>query len=164
MPDLLCSLVDLPPVAPLLEDLRGRGVTVRRPNPWEQTALRDFILRHFTVGWADETAVAFHHQPVTAFVAHAKGAIIGFAAYECTRRNYFGPTGVDPAWRGAGVGKALFLASMAGLRELGYTYAIVGDAGPVDFYRKAVGAMEIPLGGGHGIYPLAEDPMLRSLR
>jgi GNAT superfamily N-acetyltransferase len=126
--------------------------------------LREFITKHFTVGWADEAAVSFHHQPVSCFVAHAKGAIIGFAVYECTRRNYFGPTGVDPAWRGAGIGKALFLASLAGLRELGYTYAIIGDAGPVDFYRKTVGAIEIPLGGGRGIYPLHEDPMLRALK
>jgi GNAT superfamily N-acetyltransferase len=164
MPDLLCSLVDLPPVAPLLADLRARSVTIRRPNPWEQTPLRTFIEAHFTRGWADEAAVCFHHQPITGFVAHAEGAIIGFAVYECTRRNYFGPTGVDPKWRGAGVGKALFLACLAGLRELGYTYAIIGDAGPVDFYQRTVGAVAIPLGGGRGVYPLTEDPMLRGLQ
>jgi len=164
MPDMLCSLVDLPPIAPLLEELRARGVTIRRPNPWEATPLRTFITTHFTVGWADEAAVCFHHQPVTGFVAHANGAIIGFSVYECSRRNYFGPTGVDPAWRGAGVGKALFLAALAGLRELGYTYAIIGDAGPVDFYRKSVGAIPISIGDGRGIYPLKEDPMLRSLK
>lgn len=148
----------------LLAGLESRGITVRRPNPWEQTPLRAFIEKHFTVGWADETSVAFHHQPVSAFVAHHESNIIGFAAFECTRRNYFGPTGVDPAWRGAGVGKALFLACLVGLREMGYTYAIVGDAGPVDFYRRTVGAIEIPLGGGRGIYPLNEDPALRALR
>lgn len=161
MPDMICPLFDLPPIAPHLERLRAHGITVRRPNPWEQTALRAFVEKHFTVGWADETSVAFSHQPVSAFVAlQEPKTIVGFAAYECTRRNYFGPTGVDPALQGKGIGTALFLAALHGLRDMGYAYAIIGDAGPVDFYRKVAGAREIGIGDGRGIYPLKEDPAL----
>ena len=32
----------------------------------------------------------------------------------------------------------------AGLRELGYVYAIIGAAGPVRFYQSTVGAIVIP--------------------
>jgi hypothetical protein len=46
--------------------------------------------------------------------------------------------------QGRGIGKALLLACLCGLRELGYVYAIIGRAGPIDFYEKAVGAMVIP--------------------
>lgn len=161
MSDMICSLIDLPPLAGKLDALRQQDITIRRPHPWEQTRLRDFILKHFTQGWADETSVAFHRQPVTAYVALRGGReIIGFAAYECSRRDYFGPTGVDPAWQGKGIGRVLFIAALRGLRELGYTYAIIGDAGPTDFYRRVVGAEEINIGDGKGIYTIKEEPGL----
>ena len=41
-------------------------------------------------------------------------------------------------------GKALLLASLHGLRELGYVYGIIGHAGPIEFYQKTVGAIVIP--------------------
>jgi hypothetical protein len=46
--------------------------------------------------------------------------------------------------RGKGVGKALLLSGLWGLRELGYVYGIIGRAGPVEFYQQAVGAIVIP--------------------
>jgi predicted N-acetyltransferase YhbS len=70
--------------------------------------------------------------------------IVGFAAYECTRRNFFGPTGVIENAQNRGVGKALLLACLWGLQELGYVYGIIGHAGPVAFYEKTVGAAVIP--------------------
>jgi hypothetical protein len=33
---------------------------------------------------------------------------------------------------------------MWGLYEMGYVYGIIGGVGPVEFYRKTVGAIEIP--------------------
>lgn len=158
MPDLLCPLNKIPSVQPIIDRLAKEDIHVRRPQPWEQTKLRAFIEKHFTVGWADETSVAFSHQPVTAFIATKGDEIIGFASYECTRRNYFGPTGVNEAYRGKGIGKALFLAALCGLQELGYVYAIIGDAGPVDFYKKCVGAVEIPFSADRGIYHLKAEP------
>ena len=162
MADMICSLVEIPPLHGLLETLREKhSITIRRPNPWEAEKTREFILRHFSAGWSQEAAIAFTHQPVTAFIAlHENKDIVGFACYECTRKDYFGPTGVDPAWQGKGIGRALFLAALIGLRELGYTYAIIGDAGPVEFYRKTVGAKEIGFGDGRGIYTIKEEPGL----
>ena len=46
--------------------------------------------------------------------------------------------------RGQGIGTALLIASLWGLRELGYVYAVIGGAGPTDFYQRAVGAIVIP--------------------
>src|SRR6185436_6729639 len=48
------------------------------------------------------------------------------------------------AAQGKGIGKALLLASLWSLREMGYDYAIIGAAGPVRFYQKSVGAIIIP--------------------
>jgi GNAT superfamily N-acetyltransferase len=70
--------------------------------------------------------------------------VVGVAAHECTRKGFFGPTGVVEKMQGRGIGKALLVASLWGLRELGYVYGVIGHAGPVEFYQQAVGAVVIP--------------------
>jgi predicted N-acetyltransferase YhbS len=161
MPDMLCSLVKLPPLRERLAALRAEGFTIRRPHPWERESLDAFIRQHFSATWAQEVSVTFAHQPVTSFVALKDNKeIVGFAAYEATRKDYFGPTGVAPDMQGKGIGAALFLASLRGLRELGYTYAIIGGAGPVDFYRRVVGAQPVPFDDKEGIYRIDEEPGL----
>jgi len=140
MPDLLVNLLKLPG----LENLEHQAFSIRRAQPFELTLVREFIEQNFSRAWADETSVGFAHKPVTVYVATSDRRLVGFAAYECTRRGYFGPTGVLDQSRGRGIGKALLLAAMWGLREMGYVYAIVGGVGPIEFYQKAVGAIVIP--------------------
>ncbi len=120
------------------------GINVRRAQPFELTQVRRFVTANFSVAWADEISVGFAHQPVTVFIATRDGGVVGFAGYECTRKAFFGPTGVAETERGRGLGKALLLESLWGLRELGYVYGIIGKAGPMDFYQQTVGAVMIP--------------------
>jgi GNAT superfamily N-acetyltransferase len=155
MPDMLANLMRLPPLDAALEELRGAGVVVRRAQPWELTAVREFVERHFGQAWADEIAPGFARQPVTVYVALREGGLAGFAAYECTRKDFFGPTGVVEQERGRGVGRALLLASLWGMRELGYAYAIIGGVGPAEFYERMVGARLIP-DSSPGVYA---DPL-----
>ena len=162
MPDLLCPLLSLPAIGPHMQRINAHDIHLRRANPWELTALRTFIAGNFSEAWADETSVAMARQPVSCFVATHENKIIGFADYECTRRGYFGPTGVLESYRGKGVGTALLLAALVGLRDMGYTYAVIGGAGPVDFYRKTVGAIVIPFDEGRGPYHLKDDPAFAS--
>ncbi len=129
------------------------GVTIRRPMPHEMTAVRRWVVRTFGEGWGDEFECSFKSFPVTSFIAVRGDAVVGFAVYDVTSRGYFGPTGVLESERGKGIGKELLLRSMLGLRELGYAYAIVGGAGPVDYYRKMLGAIPIP-GSEPGAYPV----------
>jgi len=143
MPDLLVALYNLPPRETGAASIEHAGVVIRRANSFEQTPLAEFIRTHFSQGWADETAVTFARQPVSNFIAIENKTILGFAAFESTRKAFFGPTGVDPAHRGRGIGKALLIESLWGLHDLGYGYGIIGAAGPVDFYAKAVGATVI---------------------
>ncbi len=140
MPDLLVNLLKLPP----REDTSAREFNVRRAQPWELTSLRAFVTENFSQSWADEMSVGFARQPISVYVATIERKLVGFAAYECTRRAFFGPTGVAPEAQGKGIGKALLLASLGSLREMGYVYAIIGNAGPVRFYQKTVGAIIIP--------------------
>jgi GNAT superfamily N-acetyltransferase len=151
MADLLVNLLKLPDLQSVVEELHQAGVTIRRAQPFEITPVREFIKKNFSVSWADEISVGFAGKPVTVFIATRKGQVIGFAGYECTRKAFFGPTGVAPDERGRGLGKALLIASLCGLRELGYVYGIIGAAGPVEFYQEAAGAMMIP-DSDRGIY------------
>jgi predicted N-acetyltransferase YhbS len=144
MPDMLVNLLRLPPLEPSLDETKGAGVVVRRAQPWELTPVREFVTHHFSRAWADEISSGFGRQPVCVYVAAREGRLVGFGAYECTRRGFFGPTGVAEGERGRGVGRALLLACLWGLREMGYAYGIIGGVGPAGFYERAVGAVLIP--------------------
>ena len=149
MPDMLVRLYERPDLQPALADLGN--IQVRRAYPYEIEPLRRFITENFSRGWADETSVGFARQPISVFVAHEGDRCVGFAAYECTTRNYFGPEGVLEECRGKGVGRALLLCCLHSMAEMGYAYAIIGAAGPVDFYAKCCGAVPIE-GSSPGFY------------
>jgi GNAT superfamily N-acetyltransferase len=140
---MLVNLLKLPPLQPLLDELSNVGVNIRRAQPFELTPVRQFIEQNFSVAWADEVSTGFANKPVTVYIATRDGHVIGFAGYECTRKAFFGPTGVAESERGRGSGKALLIAALSGLRELGYVYGVIGRAGPIEFYQKAVGAVVI---------------------
>ena len=145
MPDLLVNLLKIP----ALEE--SEEFIIRRAQPFELTTVRSFVETNFSARWADEISVGFTRLPISVYIATIEREIVGFSAYECTRRGFFGPTGVVEAAQHKGIGKALLLASLWGLREMGYVYAIIGAAGPVHFYQKTVGAIIIP-GSEPGIY------------
>ncbi|MBP5231616.1 MAG: GNAT family N-acetyltransferase, partial [Clostridia bacterium] len=58
---------------------------------------------------------------------------------------------VEESLRGRGIGGALLLRCLEAMRDEGYGYAIIGGAGPVDYYRKVCGA-EIIEDSVPGIY------------
>jgi GNAT superfamily N-acetyltransferase len=140
MPDLLVNLLKLPTLSPEGDP----SYVIRRAQPFELTPMRTFIATRFSWSWADEASVGFANKPISVYLATQQQEIVGFAAYECTRRAFFGPTGVVEEMRGHGIGRALLLAGLWGLRELGYVYGIIGGVGPVRFYQKEVGAIIIP--------------------
>lgn len=144
MPDMLVPLLTLPPMEPILARMSAQGVVIRRAHPFEITPIYDFIAANFLKRWADEVTPCYSRQPISLFIAIRAGAVIGFGAYEAVCRDYFGPTGVAESERQNGIGTALLVACMHGLREMGYAYGIIGGAGPTEFYAKAVGATVIP--------------------
>ncbi|WP_437683431.1 GNAT family N-acetyltransferase [Sorangium sp. So ce131] len=144
MADMLVNLLHLPPLDPLLEGVRRAGVVVRRAAPYEITRVRRFVEENFSTAWADEISVGYANKPVSVILAIRDGDVIGFSAYECTRRGFFGPTGVAERERGKGIGLALLVAALHGLAQTGYAYGIIGGVGPAEFYARAVGATLIP--------------------
>ncbi len=146
--DLLVKLYTLPadpePLPP--------GVTLRRALAPEAPVILPWIEARFGEGWRAEAAVALSACPTRIHIAHdVEGTLLGFACHDVTARGLFGPTGVDEKARGTGLGKALLLASLRAMAADGYAYAVIGGAGPVAFYQKAVGAIPIE-GSEPGLY------------
>jgi GNAT superfamily N-acetyltransferase len=113
--------------------------------------LLDWVRRNFTEAWASECEAAFAARPPSCFIAVQDDTLSGFACYDCSRKNFFGPTGVAEAARGKGVGLALLLACLHAMRDDGYAYAVIGGVGPTEYYTKTVGATLIE-GSSPGIY------------
>lgn len=166
MADLLVKLYTLPPLEPALAALGAGGVLVRRALPSERRAVAGWVAEQFSEAWASECETAFSRQPVAVFLAVAllpgdtnqpdayampRERLLGFACYEATCKNFFGPTGVGEQYRGRGIGTGLLLACLHALAAEGYAYAIIGWAGPAEFYRQAVGATVIE-GSEPGIF------------
>jgi GNAT superfamily N-acetyltransferase len=151
MADMLVKLYDLPDLHESLCRTKWVGIKTRRPNPWEKSILLGWVESTFSSAWALECETAFAANPPSGYIAVEKETLIGFACYDCTRRNFFGPTGVAEAARGKGVGFALLLACLHAMRDDGYAYAIIGGVGPAEYYAKTVGATLIE-GSSPGIY------------
>ncbi|WP_176085301.1 GNAT family N-acetyltransferase [Martelella sp. HB161492] len=122
-------------------------VTVRRALPPESHFIIEWAEKNFSRYWASEVQVAMAQKPPGCFIATDAGRLVGFACYNATARGFFGPTGVDEASRGKGIGKVLLYRALRALKDDGYAYAIIGAAGPTEFYQKAVGAIVIPSDG-----------------
>lgn len=151
MPDMLVRLYDLPDPEGYYRRAREAGATIRRAEPWDRFALREFIEANFWGPWAAEADLAFSGHPITGYLAMVEGRIAGFAVYECSRRGFFGPTGVREDLRGCGLGAALLFRCLESMCEMGYGYAVIGGVGPQAFYEKVCGAFVIP-GSETGIY------------
>lgn len=142
MADMLVRLYNLPDSKALYDRLEAEGVRLIRPMTPNKEKVSRWIRERFGDGWANETETAFAHSPVSCFIAYDvnEKKILGFAAYDCTAKDFFGPTGVDEAQRKRGIGGALLLKCLEAMREEGYGYAIIGSAGPKDYYTKMCGA------------------------
>jgi len=149
--DMLVKLYDLPPLEAELARQTAAGVTIRHPMALERDFVVNWVGQNFYPEWIAETKVAFSRQPISCFIAVDNGQLVGFACYDTTYRNFFGPTGVTESQRGRGVGKVLLLACLHAMVAQGYAYAIIGGVGPAEFYAKAVGAVKIE-GSDPGVY------------
>lgn len=143
MSDMLVKLYQLPELEPVIKQLADKGIGIRRAIAPEKHVVVDWVRKHFNEGWGSECEVAFANQPVSCYIAVKQGELIGFACYEATCKNFFGPTGVSVNERKHGAGKGLLLACLHAMRALGYGYAVIGSAGPMEYYSKIVGATVI---------------------
>src|SRR5579872_574414 len=127
----------------IMQSMADHGIVVRRAKSIEMSLVCDFVNHHWEY-WTDEVHTAFSGSPTRVFVATSQGTPVGFSAYDVDYLGVFGPTGVDPAQQGRGIGAALLLRCLEAMREAGYLYAIIGAVGPADFYNRVAGAISLP--------------------
>lgn len=151
MPDMLVKLYELPGSSELLKDLAKEKIRIHRALAPDKERVLNWVGEHSTAGARSEADVCFANQPISLFLATRKREILGFACYNATAKNFFGPTHVLKSMRGKGIGKALLIASLEALKAEGYAYAIIGGVGPAEYYEKMVGATIIE-GSTPGIY------------
>lgn len=151
MPDMLVKLYELPEFEDVLSQVYGHGIEIRRAMAPDKNRILSWIGEHSTQGAVGEADVCFSHTPISLFLATRGKEIVGYACYNATAPNFFGPTKVLESEQKKGVGKALLLKSLDALRAQGYAYAIIGGVGPQQFYEKVVGATLIE-GSKPGIY------------
>ena len=144
MTDLLVKLYNLPDAQPPFSELVPPEIKIRKPLGSEKSLIVEWVRKNFEEGWGSEMDITFSHTPFSCFIAQQSTDLVGFACYDSTALGYFGPTGVVDSHQGRGIGKALLLACLYEMRTKGYGYAIIGWAGPIEFYIKHVGAVEIP--------------------
>lgn len=142
MHDMLVRLYALPDPTPALARCASQGIAIRRALSVERLRVAAWVRRHFPSAEA-EVDVAFARLPVACFIAIRAQQLLGFACYDATAPNFFGPEGVAESARGQGLGTALLLATLHAQRAQGYAYAIIGGVGPAAFYVKAAGAVDI---------------------
>ena len=153
MTDMLVKILNLPDVHTMIEEQKKNGIDIRRPLAPEEHRLVTWVRKIFGDAWADECEVAFSNKPVSCFIATNEGEVIGFACYDATCKNFFGPVGVIESYRGKGIGKVLLLSCLHAMAEEGYAYAIIAyaDKDNSEFYSKTTGAKVIE-GSTPGIY------------
>jgi len=155
MVDMLARLFALPEVSELIKELQVERILIRRAHPAEKDIIVSWIGKEFNDTWSRERQGAIVHRPPTCFIATefqsipqpnsdpynlAPEKLIGFGCYDAVAKGMFGPTAVHPGYRGRKIGKALLLASLHAMADDGYGYAVIPWVGPIDFYRKTVGA------------------------
>ena len=145
MADMLVKLYNIPHSHDIEVNLFKSGIRIKKALAPDRSRIIAFSRTCAKDDYSDEVRAAFSNNPVTCYITTREKELIGFACYEATARNFFGPMAVLESERKKGVGKALLLMALESMRELGYAYAIIGwpANSAVSFYKKCVDAIMI---------------------
>ncbi len=145
MADMLVKLYNIPYSHDIEENIFKSGIRIKKALAPDRSRIIAFSRTCAKDDYSDEVQAAFSNNPITCYIATRGKEIMGFACYEATARNFFGPMAVLESKRKKGVGKALLLKALESMRELGYAYAIIGwpANSAVSFYKKCVDAIMI---------------------
>lgn len=135
-----------------VERLKEEGIEIFRALSPDKIRITEWVREHSSVSAAGECDVCFSNRPISCFVAAKGSQILGYACYNATAMDFFGPTRVADEFKGKGIGKALLLRSLNAMKEEGFVYAIIGGVGPAMFYEKCVDAVLIESSKEKSIY------------
>jgi len=126
-------------------DSKIGNLEIRRAKRAESDVVIEFVRQKFGERWVRHVINGFNQSVIPIFIA-ADNELKGFACYDVARmkKGIFGPMGVSLTSRENGIGRTLLQRSLAEMQQLGYEYAVIGNAGPIEFYETACGAVVIP--------------------
>ncbi|KXY78852.1 MULTISPECIES: GNAT family N-acetyltransferase [Bacillus] len=140
--------VDLKGFVPIYNDLT---CTVRKANASDFEQLASFVEAEFGERWLHSIEYGFrtYKENLPIYIAEQEEVIVGFACYDVVRgkKGLFGPMGTAKQNRVKGVGKQLLHCSLHSMKQEGYEYAIIGQAGPIEFYERCCNARLVPIMG-----------------
>ena len=116
MPDMLVKLYDLPEDAQTACP-RDESVQIRRAMAPDKFRVVEWVKEHSGLSAAGECDVCFARPAVSCFIATRGKKILGYACYDATAPDFFGPTRVLDEEQGGGIGRALLLRSLAAMRH-----------------------------------------------
>lgn len=121
-------------------------ITYRKAKQKDAPSLKTFVEKEFGNGWIDSIEIGLLQENIPIFIALDGQGIIGFACFDVVRRKkgLFGPMGISFSNRIQGIGYTLLHYCLGEMKEIGYGYAVIGEAGPLEFYEKACNAVVIP--------------------
>ena len=153
MPDMLVDLTPLTPPDALENALLSDGIRIKRALAPDRQKIEEFSKTCADQDYSPEVSVALARTPSACYTAAKDNRLVGFACFEATAKNFFGPMAVQEEYRGKGIGRALLLRSIISMREMGYAYAVIGwpARSAVPFYEKCVNALLIEE-TSHGLY------------
>lgn len=145
MADMLVKLFHLNSPNELENALLSEGIRIKRALAPDKSKIEEFAKTSANENYSDEVSVALTNVPATCYIATKGKKLVGFACFEVTAKNFFGPMAVLEEYRKKGIGKALLLKSLVSMREMGYAYAIIGwpTKSAIPFYEKTVNAILI---------------------
>jgi len=152
MADMLVNLLAIDNYHAEVERLKEEGIEIFRALAPDKVRITEWVREHSSVSASGECDVCFSNRPISCFIAAKGSQILGYACYNATAPDFFGPTRVADEFKGKGIGKALLLRSLNAMKEEGYVYAIIGGIGPAKFYEKCVGAVLIESSKEKNIY------------
>ena len=112
MADMLVKLYNIPHSHDIEESLLKSGVRIKKALAPDRRRIIAFARTCAKDDYSDEVQAAFSNNPVTCYIATREKELIGFACYEATARNFFGPMAVLESERKKGVGRALLLKAL----------------------------------------------------
>ncbi|MCX7859327.1 MAG: GNAT family N-acetyltransferase [Chloroflexus sp.] len=123
-----------------LAGINPRQWSIRRAR-YGEIELAAWAGERWGAAWQWEAAQAVATDPPTALVAERDGEYGGFACWDVSGLwGTFGPTGVDEALQGHGLGRALLCAALAAMASAGYRQIEIGWVGPQEFYTRVANA------------------------
>jgi len=122
------------------------NLTIRKAKQSDTARLKNFVEKEFGKGWIVSIENGFSQEDVPIFIALEGQEIMGFACFDVVRgkKGLFGPMGTSFSNRVQGIGYTLLHYCLYEMKEIGYEYAVIGEAGPIEFYEKACNAVVIP--------------------